>query len=115
MGRSGGMLLGVDLQIFDIGAIDEGDFYIKFHLCNKVDDYKWVLVVVYGLTQDEFKESFLAELVNMCSHEISPLLIGGNYNILRHSSEKNNDNYHARCPFLFNAAIDWLNLKEIHL
>jgi hypothetical protein len=43
------MLLGVDLRTFDIGAIDEGDFYIKFHLCNKVDDYKWALVVVYGL------------------------------------------------------------------
>jgi hypothetical protein len=28
-GRSGGMLLGVNLQFFDIGAIEEGDFYIK--------------------------------------------------------------------------------------
>jgi len=25
-GRSGGILLGVDLNVFDIGAIDEGDF-----------------------------------------------------------------------------------------
>jgi hypothetical protein len=82
------MLLGVDLQTFDIGVIDEGDFYIKFHLCNKVDDYKWALVVVYGPAQDEFKESFLAELVNMCSHERLLLLVGGDYNILRNSSEK---------------------------
>jgi hypothetical protein len=34
--RSGGMLVRVDLQVFDIGAIDEGDFYVKFHLCNHV-------------------------------------------------------------------------------
>jgi hypothetical protein len=81
---SGGMLLGVDLQMFDIGAIDEGDYYIKFHLCNKVDEFKWALVVVYGPAQDEHKESFLAELVNMCSHESLPLIIGGDYNILRH-------------------------------
>jgi hypothetical protein len=26
-GRSGGILLGVDLQVVDIGAIDEGDYY----------------------------------------------------------------------------------------
>jgi hypothetical protein len=78
------MLLGVDLQTFDIVAIDEGDFYIKFHLCNKVDDYKWALVVVH----DEFKENFLAELVNMCSHERLPMLVGGDYNILRNSSKK---------------------------
>jgi hypothetical protein len=39
-GRSGGMLLGVDLQIFDIGAIEEGDYFVKFRLCNKVDEFK---------------------------------------------------------------------------
>jgi hypothetical protein len=87
-GRSSGMLLGVDFQTFDIGEIDKGDFYIKFLLCNKVDDFKWALVVVYGPAQGEFKEKFLAELVNMCSHERLPLLVGGDYNILRNSSEK---------------------------
>ena len=30
--RSGGILLGADLNYFDIGAIDEGDFYVKFIL-----------------------------------------------------------------------------------
>jgi hypothetical protein len=114
-GQSRGMLLGVDLQIFDIGVIEEGDFFIKFRLCNKVDDYKWALVIVYGPAQDEFKESFLAELVNMCSHENLPLVVGGDYNILRHPSEKNNDHYHARWSFLFNVVIDGLNLKEIQL
>jgi hypothetical protein len=36
-GRSGGILLGVDLNVFDIGGIDEGEFYVKFTLCNKSD------------------------------------------------------------------------------
>jgi hypothetical protein len=112
-GRSGGMLLGVNLQIFDIGAIDEGDHFIKFHLCNKSNDFKWALVVVYGPAQPEQKENFLAELVHMCSHENLPLLMGGDYNILRHSSEKNNDRYINRWAFLFNAIIDGLNPKEL--
>jgi hypothetical protein len=34
------------------------------------------------------KRIFLAELVDMCSHENLPLLMGGDYNILRHPSEK---------------------------
>jgi hypothetical protein len=80
------MLLGVDLQIFDIGAIEEGDYFVKFRLCNKVDEFKWALVFVYEPAQDEFKESFLAELVNMCSHKNLPLVVGGDYNILRHPS-----------------------------
>jgi hypothetical protein len=82
------MLLGVDLQCFDIGSIDEGDHYIKFHLSNKADEFKWALVLIYGPAQDDRKENFLAELVHMCSHENLPLLMGGDYNILRHSSEK---------------------------
>jgi hypothetical protein len=114
-GRSGGMLLEADLQFFDIGAIDEDDYYIKFHLCNKSDDFKWALVVVYGTAQSEHKESFLAELVHMCSHENLPLLMGGDYNILRHPFKKNNDHYHARWSFLFNAVIDGLNLRELQM
>jgi hypothetical protein len=29
-GRSGGMILGVNPGVYDIGAIDEGNFYCKF-------------------------------------------------------------------------------------
>jgi hypothetical protein len=34
------------------------------------------------------KKVFLAELVNMCNHENLPLVVGGDYNILRHPSKK---------------------------
>jgi exonuclease III len=114
-GRSGGMLLGVDQQLFDIGSIDEGEFYIKFHLCNKSNGFKWALVSVYGPAQADQKEKFLAKLVRMCSHEDLPLIMGGDYNILRHPYEKNNPNYNTRWPFLFNAVIDRLNLRELEM
>ena len=51
----------------------------------------------------------------MCSHETLPLLIGGEFNILRSSQEKNNNNYEHRWPFLFNTIIDGLNLWELQL
>jgi hypothetical protein len=72
-GRSGGMLVGVDLQVFDIGAIDEGDFYVRLKLCNKADSFKWALVAVYGPAQDDLKKNFLAEMVNFCSLENIPI------------------------------------------
>jgi hypothetical protein len=81
-GRSGGILLGIDVFRFDIGAFQEGDYYVKFHLCNKHDSFKWALVVVYELAQDDQKQLFLAELVNMCSREALPILIGDDFNIL---------------------------------
>jgi hypothetical protein len=42
---------------FDIGAIREGDYYVKFHLCNKDDNFKWALVVIYGPADE--KQLFL--------------------------------------------------------
>jgi hypothetical protein len=51
----------------------------------------------------------------MCSHENLPLLMGGDYNILRHLFEKNNDHYNVRWPFLFNTVINGLNLRELEL
>jgi hypothetical protein len=65
--------------------------------------------------QDDQKEKFLAELVHMCSHETLPLQMGGDFNILRHSTEKNNDRFNDRWPFLFNTNIDGLNLREIEM
>jgi hypothetical protein len=35
------MLLGIDIDSFDIGAILEGDFFIKFNLHDEVDGFKW--------------------------------------------------------------------------
>ncbi|KAJ1259145.1 hypothetical protein BS78_10G131600 [Paspalum vaginatum] len=62
-GRSGGILLGVRANALDLSLIVEGEFYIKFHLCNRTDNFKWILMVVYGPAQDEFKLDFLTKLV----------------------------------------------------
>jgi hypothetical protein len=51
------MLVGVDLSIFDIGEIEEGDFFVKFKLRNKQDDFQWLLVSIYGAAQDHFKQA----------------------------------------------------------
>ena len=63
------------MEELDIGGIEEGDFFVKFRLRNKKDDFKWVLVAVYGAAQPEFKEAFLTELVQSCSKENLPLCV----------------------------------------
>jgi hypothetical protein len=47
-GRSGGMLLGINLQTFAICEIEEVDFLIRFKLRHKDDDFKFNLISVYG-------------------------------------------------------------------
>ena len=78
----------MDLRVYDIGSIDVGDFYVKFHLKNREDDFQWVLVAVYDAAQPQFKEKFFNELIHAYKKEPLPILIGGDFNIIRHSSEK---------------------------
>ena len=54
-------------------------------------------------------------MIRVCSKETLPIIIGGDFNIIRRPDEKNNENYSDRWPFMFNAVIDALNLREIEL
>ncbi|CAD6255780.1 unnamed protein product [Miscanthus lutarioriparius] len=112
-GRSGGILLGVDLNFFDIGAIDEGDFYVKFTLRCKSNDFKFVLYTVYGPAQIQNKNAFLVELANTCSKESLPYIIGGDFNIMREREDKSSGDFDYKWPNLFNVVIDSPDLKEI--
>jgi hypothetical protein len=112
-GISGGILLEVDFGAFDIGAIDEGDFYVKFTLRYKPTDFKFVLSSIYGLAQLQNKCAFLAEIANTCSKENLPFLIGGDFNIMRKLEDKSSGVFDHKWPSLFNAVIESLYLREI--
>jgi hypothetical protein len=49
-------------------------------------------------------------LVQTCENEELPLLLGGDFNIIKRHEEKNNDNF-KRWPFIFDAIIECLDLK----
>jgi endonuclease/exonuclease/phosphatase family metal-dependent hydrolase len=89
------------------------DFFIRFKLRHKEDDFKFNLISVYGPAQADHKSNFLSEMVRVCLKETLPIIIGGDFNIIRRPDEKNNDNYSDRWPFMFNTIIDVLNLREI--
>jgi hypothetical protein len=115
MGRSGGILVGINAVSLSVQQVVTGDRCVKFYVTSKADNFKWVLVAVYGAAQDEQKPDFLAELVRICEDEPLPLLVGEDFNIVRRKEEKNNNNFNARRPFIFNAIIESLNLREIAL
>jgi hypothetical protein len=43
----------------DVLACLDGDFHVKLHIRNKLDNFTWSLVAVYGAAQEEFKADFL--------------------------------------------------------
>jgi len=114
-GRSGGILLGVNRETLEVGNVILGDFAVKFQVKSRADGFRWALVAVYGAAQPELKSAFLADMVRICGDERLPILVGGDFNMIRRREEKNNDNFDARWSFMFNAIIESLDLKEIEL
>ena len=112
-GRSGGILLGVWCETLEVLNVVRGDFAVKFRVRSKLDGFRWSLVAVYGAAQPELKPDFLVDLVRICGDETLPILVGGDFNIIRRRDEKNNDNFDGRWSMMFNMIIESLNLREI--
>ena len=96
-------------------ASSDGEYHIKLDIQNKADGFIWSLVVVYGAAQDAFKADFLRELVNLAKDNPHPILIGGDFNLLRFPHEKSKGIFDGHWPFLFNAVIDSLDLREVFM
>jgi hypothetical protein len=65
-----------------------GDFHIQLYIHNKSDNFILSLVSVYGAAQDAAKPAFLRELVNLAKDNPYPIVIGGDFNLLRYPHEK---------------------------
>jgi hypothetical protein len=84
-------------------------------LSDRVSRLCWHLRVVYGPAQLEGKESFLAEFTQLCNRCKGAAVIGGDFNIIRKTSEKNKPCILSRWSHIFNSIIDLNGLKEIRL
>ena len=69
--------------------VDNGDFCVKLYLRSKQDGFEWILVSVYGAAQDSRKPEFLSELVRLCDNVTLPILLAGDFNIIRRQEGKN--------------------------
>ena len=73
------------------------------------------LAIVYGPAHNDKKDQFLTEISNIYGSSKSPLLIGGDFNILRYSSEKNKKFAGNKISDLFNWVINTHELREVDL
>lgn len=112
-GKSGGILVGALLERFDVGSFKHGEFMLQLNLWDKFLKIKWNILVVYGVAQDENKITFLAELSRFCASNSEPMVIGGDFNNIRFTKEKNTlDEVHRHTP-LFNSLIQFYELREL--
>ena len=78
-------------------------------------DCSWSLLIVYGAAHDEHKPEFVAEMSSMCHKIHTPYLVGGEFNILWHSREKNKKTPMSHFSDVFNSVIHLLGLREINM
>jgi hypothetical protein len=72
-----------------VDSLKQGDFMLQVNLWDKQNRTKWNLLVVYGAAQEANKGKFLTELSLFCSSNLEPILIGGDFNIIRYANERN--------------------------
>jgi hypothetical protein len=91
------------------------------HACSQITEnirnkqIKWNFINVYGAAQDNRKENFLRELPVFCSNNRYPMLVGGDFNVLRWEKRQNKPGGNNRWSFLFNDIIAHYNLIELDL
>jgi len=112
-GKSGGILCGVRRDLYDVGSFHQGDYMLQLNLWDKINKVKWNLLVVYGAAHDENKMEFLSELTSFCSKSMEPMLIGGDFNILRFNSERNKPGGNFKYSDTFNNLIHFYELQEL--
>lgn len=103
---AGGILVGLRNNLFEIIGFVDKKFCVIVTVKNKCDDFIWHLVAVYGTAYNEFKLEFIAELHDTMSDLTYPVILGGDFNLVRSVVDKNNGIINNNFSYLFN---DWVN------
>lgn len=74
-----------------------------------------MLVSIYGPAHDENKEDFITELSQICAKRNCPMLMGGDFNILRYNSDKNKNFSSNKFTDLFNWVINTHELRDLNM
>jgi len=61
-GHSGGILVGVKYDRLEIEGWNKGVYYLEVMIKDRLDNFRWRLVVVYGPANHDWSADFLKEL-----------------------------------------------------
>jgi hypothetical protein len=112
-GHSGGILVGFRDSVFEIGLTIKGTFLVVTQVCVKASHFLFEFVGVYGPADHSRSGAFLAELEEVVTRAQYPMVVAGDFNLIRGRADKNNMNIDWLRVNLFNDCIACLHLSEV--
>ena len=88
VGTAGGLLVGINSDMFEVLNWSIHEFCVSCLLKTKNENFTWKLISVYGTTYDKHKLEFINELHNLLSGWSVPTLVACYFNLIRESCEK---------------------------
>jgi exonuclease III len=104
-GRSGGLLLGFRDECFKVGEWRKGSFFLSVLVLHRQRNLKWWCILVYGPADHSRTAEFLGELEREVLACRFPVVVAGDFNLIRDARDKNNANLDWPRIHSFNDAI----------
>jgi hypothetical protein len=108
-----GTLIGVRQDNLDAIEMDAEQFFSSVTIVNKQDKFCWEVVNVYGPVKYDRKAAFLPEIYQKIQKSGNPLVIGGDFNLIRYPWGKNIGSNYTIWMDMFNNFINNTNLIEL--
>jgi hypothetical protein len=109
-GHSGGMMIGVNLEKLEVEDCIYENFFMGVLIRNRITNYRFWVINVYGPAQHNLSKDFLPDL-SSCDNLRLPMMMGGDFNLIRNNKERNHGAGDPRLMELFNDFIGRFQLK----
>lgn len=111
-GRSGGILFGCDSTQFKYISHSTHQFSMNLMLECKLDGQTWQITIVYGPVDRNQKKNLWLELDQIRGTSSIPWVLCGDFNVIRHRTDKSGTNFNIQTSSLFNNFINKHQLLE---
>ena len=112
-GHLGGIIVGIRDDLKEVEDWFVGEYLIEATIRDRQSNFRWILIVVYGPAQHEQSTDFLSELSARLDNHTLPIIVGGDFNLIRENEDKSSLNGDARLMGAFNAFIEHFELREL--
>lgn len=88
-GHSGGLITGINMEVFELEQYASGSYFLASQIRNRDTNHRFWVINIYGPVQHNLSVDFLNEVQSFCEGEHLPILMGGDFNLIRNNKERN--------------------------